>query len=64
MIVDPDKKPTKRGWIRTLFSPFIGANVRRARLAHRDASDARTRLREQRDLNRSVKDLRKAGILK
>ncbi len=64
MIIDPDKKPTKRGWFRTIFSPFMGANTRRARLAHRDLTSARDRLAEQRALNGDVKALRKAGILK
>lgn len=64
MITDPDKKATKRGWFRTLFSPFMGANVRRARLAHRDMVSARDRLHEQRALNGDVKALKKAGILK
>lgn len=64
MITDPDKKATKRGWFRTLFSPFVGANVRRARLASRDVTDARSELKKQRAANADVKALRKAGILK
>jgi hypothetical protein len=64
MIIDPDKKATKRGWFRTLFSPFSGANARRARLAHRDFSCARDNLRQQRALSGDVKALRKAGVLK
>ncbi len=64
MITDPDKKATKRGLFRTLFSPFLGANIRRARLANRDFADARLELRKQRGLNADVKALRKAGILK
>lgn len=64
MITDPDKKATKRGWFRTLFSPFMGANARRARLAHRDARAARDQLAESRRTNKSVKQLRKDGILK
>ena len=64
MIVDPDKKTTKRGLFRTLFSPFMGANIRRARIAGQDARDARGRLATQRSLNADVKDLRKRGILK
>lgn len=64
MITDPDKKATKRGWIRTLFSPFVGANIRRARLAGRDVTEARSKLRAQRSASADVKALRKAGILK
>jgi hypothetical protein len=64
MIIDPDKKATKRGLFRTIFSPFMGANARRARLAHRDLKDARAKLAEQRSVNRSVKQLRKDGVLK
>jgi hypothetical protein len=64
MITDPDKKATKRGLFRTLFSPFMGANIRRARLAHRDMADQREKLNASRALNADVKALRKAGILK
>lgn len=64
MIIDPDKKATKRGWFRTLFSPFAGANIRRARLATRDVQSARDNLKTQRALNGDVKALKKAGILK
>jgi len=64
MIIDPDKKTTKRGLFRTLFSPFMGANIRRARLAHRDAVDARERLAGARSRQADVKALKKAGILK
>lgn len=64
MITDPDKKATKRGWFRTLFSPFAGANARRARLAHRDLVAAKGRLAVQRDANADVKALKRAGILK
>ena len=64
MQINPDKKATKRGWFRTLFSPFVGANARRAVLAHRDLKDARTKLDAQRSVNLSVKDLKKRGVLK
>jgi hypothetical protein len=64
MITDPDKKATKRGWFRTLFSPFMGANIRRARLQTRDVQDARANLRAQRSANADVKELRRRGILK
>jgi hypothetical protein len=64
MIIDPDKKATKRGLFRTLFSPFMGANIRRSRLAHRDLADARADLARRRALSGDVKALRKAGILK
>lgn len=64
--VNPDKKRTKRGWIRTLFSPFVGASARRAVLAHRDAADARQTYKDRRaeikGLN--IKELKKRGILR
>lgn len=64
MITDPDKKSTKRGWIRTILSPFMGANIRRARLQTRDLRTARAKLAAQRETSASIKDLRKRGILK
>lgn len=64
MQTDPDKKATRRGLFRILFSPFMGANIRRARLASRDVSDSRAKLRSARSAAADVKALRKAGILK
>lgn len=64
MITDPDKKRTKRGVFRTIFSPFVGANIRRARLQTRDVKNAKARLAVQRSANADVKALRKAGVLK
>lgn len=64
MITDPDKKATKRGWFRSIFSPFMGANIRRARLQTRDLRDARANLAAQRSVNKSVKQLKRDGILK
>lgn len=61
---DPDKKATKRGWFRTIFSPFIGANTRRARLAHRDAKAGRARLKTAQSERAYVKQLKKDGTLK
>lgn len=61
---DPDKKETKRGLFRTLFSPFVGANVRRARLAHRDAAATKEKLRQARSDRAYVKQLKKDGTLK
>lgn len=64
MITDPDKKATKRGLFRTLFSPFMGANIRRARIQTRDVVDARAELARRRALAGDVKALKKAGVLK
>ncbi len=61
---DPDKKKTKRGFWRSLFSPFIGASVRRARLQTRDVKDARAKLKKTRSEKDEIKELRRKGILK
>ncbi|GGR04811.1 carbamoyltransferase C-terminal domain-containing protein [Streptomyces pilosus] len=44
------RKKTKRGIFLTLFSPFIGANVRRARLTRRGVKAAKGKLNEHADL--------------
>ncbi|MFD4527867.1 hypothetical protein ACFWP7_28835 [Streptomyces sp. NPDC058470] len=61
---DPDKKPTKRTWMRRLFSLNMAADVRRARLDNRDLKTARGKLKAARSAQADVKDLKKRGILK
>lgn len=65
---DPDKKKTKRTWMRRLFGLNPAADVRRARLDHRDAAatinENKAKIRRARSAKADVKALRKAGILK
>ena len=61
---DPDKKPTKRTWMRRLFDLNPAADVRRARLDARDLKTARGKLAKARSEKAEIKDLRKRGILK
>ncbi|MEU5996241.1 hypothetical protein ABZ837_00250 [Streptomyces sp. NPDC047197] len=65
---DPDKKRTKRTILRRLFSLNLAANVRRARLDHRDAAatinENKSKIRKARSDRAYVKQLRKDDTLK
>ncbi|MEV0123145.1 hypothetical protein AB0I16_16655 [Streptomyces sp. NPDC050703] len=72
---DPDKKPTKRTWLRRIFGLNPAADIRRARLDHRDAAakinenrarinENKAKIKKARSDRAYVKQLKKDGTLK
>ncbi|AZM51748.1 hypothetical protein DMA15_03445 [Streptomyces sp. WAC 01529] len=65
---DPDKKATKRTWLRRIFGLNPAADVRRARLDHRDAAatinENKAKIKKARSDKAYVKQLKKDGTLR
>jgi hypothetical protein len=64
MQLNPDKKKTKVSLFRILFSPFLGANTRRAVLATRELKETRSQWKTIKSDRAQMKQWKKDGTLR